>query len=104
MKRFALVLTCGLLIAGSGCCHQYPYCGGGGYGAGYAPSYGGGCPGGACQPAYPSGAYYGGGSTAMAPYGYQTTAAAPTTYSTTASAAAPTNYPTTASLNYLPAY
>lgn len=89
MKRFAVLLSCALMIAGSGCCCHQPYgaCGGygGGYGAGYAPTYsapyggGGGCPGGNCGPAYP-GAYIQGTQTAYVPY------------------------TTTAAVDYLPAY
>ncbi len=63
MKRFAILLACTVMLAGAGCCGYSPYGGGGGYGAGYAPTYGGGCPGGNC------GAYGGyNGAQAAAPY------------------------------------
>ncbi len=91
MKRFALVLTCAMMLSGSGCClFGYPgVFGGGGYGAGYPPTYGGGgyggggaCPNGACGQQYPGaygggfpGAYNAGAPTAYAPaYGYPQTA------------------------------
>lgn len=83
MKRFALVLTCAMILSGSGCC-LCPF-GGGGYGAGYPPTYGGGgggaCPTGACGQQYPGsygggypGAYNGGAPTAYGSYGYPQTA------------------------------
>ncbi len=81
MKRLALVLTCAMMLSGSGCClFGYPGGCGGGYGAGYPPTYGGGggyggggaCPSGACGQ-YP-GAYNGGAPTAVVPYGYPQTA------------------------------
>jgi len=95
MKRFALMMACALMLAGSGCCgFGGPFGGyGGGYGAGYGPSYGGGgCPGGACG-AFP-GAYNGGYTgTAMTPYGGQT-------------AFAPQAMPAyqSAAVNYMPVY
>lgn len=77
MKRFALLVTCGLMLASSGCClFGQPWCGSP-YGAGYGPQQGGfggyggypgNCPGGACG-VYP-GAYMGGAPTATVPYGY----------------------------------
>ncbi|MCA9079371.1 MAG: hypothetical protein KDA58_02385 [Planctomycetaceae bacterium] len=88
MKRFALLLACVAMMAGSGCCCMggYPWMGGGGcgscggyggYGAGYTPGYApaGGCPGGACgaSPYGFQGAY-------MAPYGAGMTAALPPDY------------------------
>lgn len=104
MKRFALLLSCGLLLAGSGCClwHQQPYCG-----QACPPMYGGGaaCPGGACPPSYgpgfPAGQYYGPGASAALPSGYQTTAMSPYGYQTAATM--PYGYQT-AAVNYLPAY
>lgn len=77
MKRYALLITCAFMLASSGCCLFGRPCGYGGYGAGYAPSFGGypaqgGCPSGACGQ-YP-GAYMGGAPTAVAPYGYPQTA------------------------------
>lgn len=84
MKRFALLLACTVMLSSSGCClFGRSWCGGGGggcspcgggYGAGYTPSYqgyapaGGGCPTGQCGQ-YP-GAYVGGAPTAVVPYGY----------------------------------
>ena len=84
MKRFAFMLTCVLMLSGSGCClFGYPglFCGG--YGAGYPPTYGAGgaCPSGACGQQYPGaygggypGAYTGGSPSAVVPYGYPQTA------------------------------
>lgn len=84
MKHIALLLTCTLMLASSGCCLFGRPCWGGnacGYGAGYAPTYGGGgyyapsggCPTGQCGQ-YP-GAYLGGAPTAAVPtYGYPQTA------------------------------
>ncbi len=86
MKRFALAITCAMMLSGSGCClFGYP---GGGWGAGYPPTYGGAgygggaCPTGACG-TYP-GAYSGGAPTAVAPYGYPQTAVSPYGYPQTA--------------------
>jgi len=65
MKRFMLILACGIMIAGSGCCWHNGF-GGGGCGQSYGGGYGGGgCGPGGCG----YGAYAPNGQNAYAPVG-----------------------------------